>query len=450
MKTKKFPYFLNKHNKNNMEITSLLGEGSLPKSNRKVRKESIYSLLALSPKFERKQGQERVVKKNTGFQNVKRLLSKTEDEKHELDIRIIQFETVIKMLGELKIILEEEQNGKVEGEGKEKESVEKEKKIVEEEERGTQGKEGDVDTPQEGGGESKKIEIEDQDQNVDQNVQENKDSDKIPEEQNYTNIIKLSNIQPVLNSKQEETKPTKMKVQSKMIYEKYFKRRVDKHKNEVDKKMEKREEPVSRKEYLVTKIRKLKIIDLIYDSNKRRKIKISEILFKNLHSKIVNRLQERVKEKLENLVQIRSFFSENNWKQNLINNYYKSLDVRSGCLQQSERTYLSPKYFISNLLETEKRIKEEITKRYWKQVFHPEICLAIEQVSESENHSADKCLKLGQRKDFNSDKMYDSFIKIEEEESEKSDKGAIDKNENMNTSMVLLENKNCQGNIRVF
>ena len=97
-------------------------------------------MLTLNPKLERKQNEPvKVSKRNTAFQNIKKILSRTEDEKHEVDIKILQFEKVHEMLGELKEEMlkneeERERGMEIEEEGKGQPSLEQKAEKIEIEE----------------------------------------------------------------------------------------------------------------------------------------------------------------------------------------------------------------------------------------------------------------------------------------------------------------------------
>lgn len=444
IKKNKIPYFLNVHNKNNSQINSLLVEPIIPKTTKKVRKESIYSVLAFEPKFEQKQAQERIVKKNSGFLSVKRILSKTEDEKHELDIRIIQFERVNQMLGKLRGTMVEEMGGE-EGVCEEikegKIEIEEAEAKIEEEPKPIEGVKGEKEEKVNDKKEEDKVNGEESKFEPEAikslEIEKNVKTESIVEEENVEKkeiMIEEKEVENLQN-KQEMIK------KSNEIFERHFKQIVQKHKEKLDLKLKRKEEFLSKKDQLVNKIRKLRIVDLLYDSNKRRKTKISEILFNNLHPKIVGRIQERLKEKLQILYQIRNHYSQNSWKQSLINNYYKSLDVRSGCIQQAEKTFLSPKFFISNLLETEKKIQETVKQRYWKKVLSPEISMSLEFLEKNEKQGSKKELRAGQSKGFSSDQMYDSFVKFEEDEKSNLESSPGKSTSQFNNYLVLADNK---------
>jgi ribosomal protein L44E len=297
-------------------------------------------MLALNPQFDQRQNDlVKVSKKNISFQSIKRILSKTEDEKHEIDIKIMRFEQVKKMLRELRLMLEEEQKG---------------------------GRD-----------------------NQDSQIQE------------------------------EETPPVGLKRKSREIFKKYFASRVKKVKETGDRKMVLNARPFDRKQYLIKNIKKFNILNLIYDVKKRKKTKVVEIIFNNLHPKILERLEMRVEEKLDILFRSREYYTNHNWKLSLMNNYYKSLDVRSGCLQLKEKKYLSPKYFISNLIEAEKKIKEKEKGRYWVRVYQPEMFLNLE--SKTGWNESPRCgKKMTPKRSFDGDGMYNSLIQIEEDPTKPS------------------------------
>ena len=167
-----------------------------------------------------------------------------------------------------------------------------------------------------------------------------------------------------------------------------------------------------KKNELLKKIKRFQVLELIYDSNKRRKTKIVETILANLNPKVIERLMERVKQKSEVLRQLKKELLATTWKTNLINNYYKSLDVRSGSLQQNEKYFMSPKYFISNLIETERKIMEKEKQRYWMRVIWPETSLsrktALQTFEDMQNSEV-----INNSAIFGGEEgMYDSLIKI--------------------------------------
>jgi hypothetical protein len=377
--TRELPYFLNKKNKEIEGVDSLLNEVEENKIKPKTKRASIYSMLALNPRVERKEdGIIKPPKRNTAFQNIKRILSKTEDEKHELDIKILQFIKVHDMLGELKGILEKEELEK----GAKDDVNDKESNEIEEENR----------------------------------IQEEHHEEKIVEEKNK---IKKNNMKieienpskPEIN-KNEENQLNAIQKRKQEIYDKYFKSKNQKIKQNLNFKLKVSSGITSRKTILLEKIKRMKILDLIYDFNKRRKTKIAGIILKNICSQVCKRLQERVLQKLQSLTKLKAHLMKSNWKNNLINNYYKSLDVKSGSLQQNEKAFLSPKYYISSFIETEKQVIKSEKWRYWYQVFNPDISLCsnpnVEPFRESQGGEIiNNSTILGAE-----DGMYDSLIKI--------------------------------------
>jgi hypothetical protein len=297
-------------------------------------------MLTQDPKIERNKNEIiKMPKKNTAFQNTKRILTKMEDEKHELDIKIIQFKKVNMMLLELKDLYSNDSSDNQGDESPDNENT------------------------------NKKIEIE-------------KKND--PEELNN------------------------MKKATKEIFLKYFKEKMDKIK--LNSTMISKEK---KKEYLINKIRRFKVLELIYDSNKRRKTKISQIILNNLNYQVAERVSKRVTQKLKILEKLKKKLSQTSWKTNLLNNYYKSLDVRSGSLQQNEKSLLSSKYFISNFLETERIIKLNEKSRYWIRVFKPEMSLGILSNKKNLNEMTNSEV-INNSAAFTCEKgMYDSLIKLD-------------------------------------
>jgi hypothetical protein len=394
-KLKKLPYFLNEKNQKIEGVNSLLNEVEENPILRKPKKANIYSLLALNPKRERKKnGQIKPPKRNTAFQNIKKILTKTEDEKHELDIKILQFRKVHDLLGELKDVLEEEEKGE-----------ELSMKIIEENE-----------------------EIEQPDKNEDTN------NLQIKENQVTTNKI-------IIEEETDKAIENNRAKTSQQIFEKYFKSKVEEMTNSKKKKIKSSNSVVRIKDLLLDKIRRMNILNYIYESNKRRKTKIVEIILNNINPRMIQRLQERILENLNKLNKLKNHLIKSNWKNNLINNYYKSLDVKSGSLQQNEKAFLSPKYFISNFIEAENKIMKHEKLMYWSKVYRPEISLSLKSNQEHlktplNSEILNNSLVLGAEEG-----MYDSLIKINSKNQEIEDKSDPLKNK---SELALSEHQSVQ------
>lgn len=354
MNSEATPYFLNEHNVETDGVNLLLNHSPSNPGAKKPKKQSIYRMLALDPKIEKSENEiSKIKRKNTSFQNTKRILTKMEDEKHELDIKILQFQKAYDLLNELKSVFDSStsnQDLEIE-ENSEKIQATKEMK-----------------------NKSISIEVEDQ--------------EKEQEEENES-------IHSNKNLKEETLE----------IFNKYFKEKYEKTKLRLS-----REDRIKQ---IVWKIRRFKVLEFIYDSNKRKKSKITDIILKNINGRVAGRLANRVLHALNILQKLKKKLSSTSWKTNLLNNYYKSLDVRSGCLQQNEKSFLSSKYFVSSLIETEKKVLEKESARYWIRVHKPEVSLglksrheAFDEVSASEVINNSTAFLGGQG-------MYDSLIKID-------------------------------------
>lgn len=385
-------YFLNEHNQKTEGVESLLKGTRERFITRKPKKQNIYRMLAMNPRAERKEDEPaKQARKNTAFQNVKRILSRTEDEKHELDVRILQFQKVHEMLAELKIVLFNEEN---ENQLELEEKAEADNGRVLGENSRKIGREEEI--------ESKALEIEDE-------------SREAENEQIGTSCLKQK---------------------TRNIFETYFREKVEKAKKPKPAKIREFLKIPNKKEILVDRIKRLKVLDAIYDSNKRRRKKIVETILKNLNWKVAERLRERVNQKLAVLRKVKSHLLRTGWKRNLINNYYKSLDVRSGSLQQNEKAFFSPKYFISNLIETEKQLRRKETWKYWPQILQPEVSLSsrteLDPFKETQNSDLiNKSATFG-----GEDGMYDSLIKIG---SRNQDLGETERNCTHDNDLVKSE-----------
>lgn len=333
----------------------------LPETN----SQSIYGALASSTRSEQTRlNLIRVNRRNTSFYNIRRILNKAEDEKHEIDIRILKFQRTQEMLTQLQRLLETEAS---------------------------------LDSP-------KKEPQTDPDQ-IPQIEQEPQNSSELQIEKDET-----QNGEPI------ETQKNELQKRAQAIYEKHFAKRVEKLKKEGDRKICLEPEAFDQKRHLVKRIQELRVLEWVYEVNKRKKTQIVEILLNNLHPKIVERLRERVTEKLEVLLHVKANMTQTTWKRRLENNFYRSLDARSGSLQQSEKKFLSSKYFINNILDTERRISQRELRRYWARVSRPEMSLGL---LDQESGTGDPCEEdedAGQ-KSIDHNQMYESFIQVEEEDS---------------------------------
>lgn len=321
----KLPYFLNGHNKQEERLFKLLNQKSSIKQCVKIKKQNIYSLLASSnANIQRKEGEPvKVSKKNSNFQSIKKLLSKTEDEKHEIDVRILQFQMVIRMLTQIHEIYEDEKLKEDTSSRLELENQETVPKV----------------------GEEEKV----------------KESDSAEELKDGIQVQTGKEIQGANSGKSN-------KERVKALYEKYFKAKILKIREN---------DSNNRERVLYNKIKNLNVLNLIYDNHKRKKIKILEVLAAHRNSKMVSQVKKRVIQKLQVLVKMKSTYSKTTWKENLMNNFYKILDVRSGNLQQNEKNYLMPKYFINSLIEMEKKIIASEQGRFWKRILQVEQTMPV-------------------------------------------------------------------------
>lgn len=371
-------YFLNEHNQATEGVESLLQGPRERFVMRKPKRQNIYRMLAMNSRPERQEEEPmKLTKKNTAFQNVKRILSRTEDEKQELDVCIIQFEKVHTMLGELKPLLTHDLA----------QSANTSRIQIEEP---TRARPDSGPTERDPGSGVGDLQIEESPRDVSKGAEKH---------------AKVTQVEDLAKRAQE-------------IYHRHFRERVERARQRREFKIEHFEDRSGRKQELLARIRQLRVLDVIYDSNKRRKRRIVELILNNLNPPIVERLRKRVAEKLAILRKLRSHLVQNTWKKNLINNYYKSLDVRSGCLQQNEKAFLSPKYFILNLIDTEKKLRRKEAWQYWPRVQRPEMSLisGVEVDAPGETQKSDA---VNQSTLFGGEEgMYDSLIKISSKNQE--------------------------------
>lgn len=390
-------YFLNEHNQRTEGVEKLLKEPIESFSLRKPKKQNIYRMLAMNPRVDRKEEDPpKVAKKNTAFQNIKRILSRTEDEKHEMDVRILHFEWVSEMLAELEQLLQKEK-----AEARDSGTLEEEKKMSEEK------KEIEASEPKK---RRREVQIEEE---------------SSPEEAQGNSPKNGASRQANQRRAQE-------------IFERHFKAQVDKIKSQTEPKIRDFLGKRDRKTHLMARIRRLRVLDAIYDSNKRRKKRIVDNILRHLTVDIVRRLRERVLEKLAVLRKVKAHLLKTTWKSNLINNYYKSLDVRSGSLQQNEKIFLSPKYFVSNLVQTEKAVQLKERWRYWARVCRPEVSLSS-RVEPDPTGDTQKSELVNQSATLGGEEgMYDSLLKISAKNLEP---GETERNLTHEHKLVLSEVK---------
>lgn len=333
----KLPYFMNSHNKNEDKLWNLIKTKNLSLEDTDKSNTNIYSVLANTNAncLPLPSDKIKFPKKNGSYLNIKKLLLKTEDEKHEIDVKLLQFLKTENLLKELQDIYEKNFTEEL--------KEEQDQEIIEEEE--------DDDNKQD-----------------DDQIEEEDDKEKDGENEEETNPLSKSflNLEKVQNEESVVKNVNQQKVQE--IYKKYFQNKKNEEKNisEIDQEAK-----------ILNRLRTLKVLSLIYDNHKKKKIQIIDIIKEYKHPLIVNRIRERVVQKIKVLEQVKANLAKNHWKPNMINNFYKILDVRSNGLQQTEKNFITPKYFISSLIETEKEIIKKEQNRQWHKILHQETFMPV-------------------------------------------------------------------------
>ena len=149
----------------------------------------------------------------------------------------------------------------------------------------------------------------------------------------------------------------------------------------------------------------------------------------------------------------------------MMNNFYKMLDVRSNGLQQNEKNFITPKYFISSLVETEKEIKINEKDRKWHKLINKELFMPIKAshknkretqfLSPNKNEKEDeknikpKSLrkistnqKNQKQEEEEENQMYNSFVKLNNSFTNNSKKLEEEEEEIKNQNEKILEEEN--------
>lgn len=376
------PFFLNVHNIKLVEMDAFVDKSAEPEETPEPRSESIYGALASDRRGEQgRLNSIRVNRRNTSYHNIRRILSKAEDEKHEIDIRILKFQRTQQLLADLQRVLEVEAGQAV-----------------------------PEPLPQ---------------------------TQALPAPGELESVPETSGLR-IETSRADAAEPgpgiqSDLKSRARAIFERHFAKRVRRLRAEGDGKIDLVPEPFDPKRHLVRKIKELRVLESIYEVNKRKKTRVVEILMSNLHPRVVGRLRERVAEKLDVLLRVKAHLTRTSWKRRLENNFYRSLDARSGSLQQTEKKHLSSKYFVNNILDAERRIARREQTRYWTRVFRPEVSLAPVADKSGSRRSIEEAKESG-GKATDHNEMYESFIQAEGDEEVPDQSGPVEKEEDVHAS----------------
>lgn len=119
---------------------------------------------------------------------------------------------------------------------------------------------------------------------------------------------------------------------------------------------------------ILTKLRNLNVLTLLYERQKKKRPRIVEMMTKYRHPLMARRVAVRVAAKLKTLQEAKLLMSHKSWRTNSRNSFYKILDVRSSALQNTGRALLTTKSFALGLAESEKRSRERRVEKecFWK------------------------------------------------------------------------------------
>lgn len=431
----------------NLQKPSLETQKNKNQSNKRNSVGNIYSILAHKTAIPfNKNDQYKGGKKKDSFLALKRLLSKTEDERHEMDVRIGQFQIILKYLKRLEELFrirrddveisesdesqdigEKDSNNKGDEIGDQTENIveecddkieeKKEEKIVQEneivepkkiieetentneQENKSQKNESNNTNQNEENIEQKEEEkqpqttenLKEQTQNESENKPQN-NQNKEPKEENTnldnSNDSKEPNPTPIIEEKTTSKPETPKTNQIESIRLRL--------KNPI-------KPPTADQEIhqLLAKLKNLGVLTMLYERQKKKRPRIVEMMRKFRHPKMPRRVAQRVKVKLRVLLEAKELMTNKSWRFNARNSFYKILDVRSSALQNTEKTFLTTKNFALSLAESEHKSMQNRKEQgdYWKKIIgcsEPEV--SPERKVESETLKSEKY-------------MYESFAK---------------------------------------